>query len=276
MIVDLHSHTNVSDGVLTPEQLVAAALERDVDVLAVTDHDTIDAVPRCRAAAEADGGRLTLVAGVEISCFVETTEIHVLGLGIRPDAGGFREWLQQLIEQRIERIHRMNDVLRSHGVAIDVSELVRPGRVGSVGRPHIARLLIAAGYARDVDDAFRKWLSPGRPAYVDRVRLSAKEAIERVHDAGGVAIQAHPGQMGRDEDIPKLIEWGLDGLEVFHPDHSHAMKNRYANLCDQRGLIATGGSDYHGTDASGTHGAPLGSRTTPDASWAEIGRRAGL
>ena len=275
MIVDLHSHTTASDGLLSPEQLVAAAVARGVDVLAVTDHDTVDALARCEAAAAAHGS-LRLVPGVEISCFVDVTEIHVLGLGIRPGAAGFREWLGTLIEQRVARIHRMASVLEDHGIRLDVSELVRPGRVGSVGRPHIARLLVSGGHVRDIDEAFKKWLSPGRPAYVDRLRLPAKEAIEKIHEAGGVAIQAHPGQMGRDEDIPRLIEWGLDGFEVFHPDHTHAMKNRYANLCDQRGLLASGGSDYHGIDGPGRHGAPLGSRTTPDSTWSEIERRAGL
>jgi 3',5'-nucleoside bisphosphate phosphatase len=271
MIVDLHSHTTASDGALEPEALVAAAVARGVNVLAVTDHDTVDAITRCRAAAAT--GPMRLLAGVEISCFVDATEIHVLGLAINPESPGFRDWLSQLIAVRVERIHRMAAVLEDHGIRIDVSDLVRPGRVGSVGRPHIARLLIDGGHVRNIDDAFKKWLSPGRPAHVERLRVPAKDAIEKVHEAGGVAVQAHPGQMGRDEDIPTLLEWGLDGLEVFHPDHNHAMKNRYANLCADRGIIATGGSDYHGIDQ---HGAPLGSRSTPAAAFAEIEKRARL
>lgn len=271
MIVDLHSHTTASDGALEPEALVAAAVARGVNVLAVTDHDTVDGITRCRAAAAT--GPLRLLAGVEISCFVEATEIHVLGLGIDPDAPGFRDWLSQLIAIRVERIHRMTSVLEDHGIKIDISDLVRPGRVGSIGRPHIARLLINGGHVRNIDEAFKRWLSPGRPAHVERLRVPAKDAIEKIHDAGGVAVQAHPGQMGRDEDIPTLLEWGLDGLEVFHPDHTHAMKNRYAHLCDKHGIIATGGSDYHGIDA---HGAPLGSRSTPESSFAVIEKRARL
>ena len=271
MIVDLHSHTTASDGALEPEALIAAAIERKVDVLAVTDHDTVDALVRCGAAAA--GTSLRLIGGVEISCFVDMTEIHVLGLGIRHDSAGFREWLGKLIAVRVERIQRMASVLEDHGIKLDISDLVRPGRIGSVGRPHIAKMLVAGGHARNIDDAFKKWLSPGRPAHVERLRLSAQEAIEQVHAAGGVAIQAHPGQMGRDQDLPTLMSWGLDGLEVFHPDHTFAMKNRYANLCDIHGLIATGGSDYHGLDA---HGAPLGSRSTPDAGWKTIQERARL
>lgn len=271
MIVDLHSHTNASDGKLEPEELVAAARARNVDVLAVTDHDTVDGIARCTAAAA--GGPMRLLPGVEISCFVDATEIHILGLAIRPDSAGFRDWLGALIAVRVERMHRMAAVLESHGIKLDISDLVRPGRVGSIGRPHIAKLLIEGGHVRNIDDAFKKWLSPGRPAHVERLRLPAQEAIEKIHEAGGVAIQAHPGQMGKDADIPRLLEWGLDGLEVHHPDHNHTMRNRYANMCSNLGIIATGGSDYHGIDE---HGAPLGSRSTPADSWAEIMKRARL
>jgi hypothetical protein len=128
----------------------------------VTDHDTVDAITRCRAAAAT--GAMRLLAGVEISCFVDATEIHVLGLAIDPESPGFRDWLSELIAVRVDRIHRMAGVLESHGIKIDVSDLVRPGRVGSVGRPHIARLLIDGGHVRNIDEAFKKWLSPGRLA----------------------------------------------------------------------------------------------------------------
>lgn len=272
ILVDLHSHTTASDGLFEPEALVAEAAGRGLDVLAVTDHDTIDGVERCAVAAAAHPS-LRLLPGVEVSCFVDATEIHVLGLGIRAGAAGFREWLAQLIEERIARVHRIAAALETHGIRLDVTELVRAGRSGSVGRPHIARLLVSGGHVRDVDEAFRRWLSPGRPAYTERLRVDAREAISRIHDAGGVAIQAHPGQMGKDEDIPRLIAWGLDGLEVHHPDHTHAMRERYARVCDRLGLIASGGSDFHGIDGNGRHGAPLGSRTTPESAWARIERR---
>ncbi len=269
MIVDLHSHTTASDGLYAPSALLQRAVDQGVNILAITDHDTVDAIPL--AIEHAKSLPLKLIQGIEITCYAGTTEIHVLGLGVRHDAPGFREWLCGLMQERLERLMKIADVLKSHGIELDLSKVLTPGRIGSVGRPHIARLLIAGGHVKNIDQAFNKWLSPGRPAFVERMRLPAEEAIKRVHDAGGIAVQAHPGQMGKDEDIPKLVEAGLDGLEVFHPDHSWQMKARYSRMTDELGLIATGGSDFHSNEEH--HGAALGARCTPAKHWDEIERR---
>jgi predicted metal-dependent phosphoesterase TrpH len=269
LIVDLHSHTSASDGLYAPSSLLQRAVDQGVNILAITDHDTVDAIPL--ALEHAKTLPLKLIQGIEITCYVGPTEIHVLGLGLHHDAPGFREWLSTLCEVRRDRLVKMAAVLKTHGIELDLSKVLTPGRIGSVGRPHIARLLIEGGHARNMDDAFNKWLSPGRPAFVDRMRLPAEEAIRWIHDAGGIAVQAHPGQMGRDEDIPKLIAMGLDGLEVFHPDHNYVMKSRYARMTDELGLIATGGSDFHSNEEH--HGAALGARGTPQNHWDEIERR---
>lgn len=269
MIVDLHSHTTASDGNFSPAALLQRAVDQGVDVLAITDHDTLDGIPLAIEAAKSLP--IKLIAGIEITCYVDATEIHVLGLGLRHDAGGLREWLKTLMDDRLARLHRIRDSLASHGIDLDLSEILTPQRIGSVGRPHIARLLIKHGHAKNMDQAFDRWLSPGRPAFIERMRLPAEEAIRRIHDAGGVAVQAHPGQMGRDEDIPRLVGWGLDGLEVFHPDHDPTMKARYARMTDDHGLIATGGSDFHSAEYA--HGAVLGARSTPAKHWDEIDRR---
>lgn len=269
MIVDLHSHTTASDGTFSPTALLQRAVDQGVDILAITDHDTVDAMPEAVPAAAKLP--IKLVPGIEVTCFVDATEIHVLGLGIRPDADGFRDWLKGLMAQRVDRLHKIRAELLKHHIDLDITSIVQPNRVGSVGRPHIAKLLIAGGHAKDMDDAFKKWLSPGRPAFVDRLRVTAEESIKRIHDAGGIAVQAHPGQLGKDADIPRLVEWGLDGLEVFHPDHTPAMKNRYANMTSDLNLIATGGSDFHSNE--GHHGSVLGARSTPHKQWDEIDRR---
>ncbi len=265
MIVDLHSHTQASDGLFSAERLIAEAVERKVDVLAVTDHDTLDGIAAAEAAAA--GTSLRVLPGIEITCHVDATEIHLLGLGIRPAAPGLAEWLRLLRDQRVERLRRIAAALEALGMAIDVTPYLAPGRAGTVGRPHIARLLVENGYARGFDDAFDRFLSPGRPAFVERVRMPADEAIRRVHGAGGVAVQAHPGQMGDDRHLERLVGWGLDGLEVYHPDHTPEMRRRYVDAVDRFGLIATGGSDFHGDKG---HGAPLGVGRTPDAEWKKI------
>lgn len=267
-IVDLHSHTTASDGLLTPAQLLDEAVRRGVAVLAITDHDTLDGVKVAISDARARALPLRLVPGIEISCFVDETEIHVLGLGLKPETAGLDAWLRELMDQRVDRLRRMAEVLMRHGIQIDLSEVLTPQKIGSVGRPHIARLLIAGGHAKDIDDAFRKWLSPGRPAHVDRLRVPAQEAIRRIHEAGGIAIQAHPGQMGKDADIPRLIGWGLDGLEVHHPDHTRAMRKRYAKMVADSGLLGSGGSDFH--SKSDHHGASVGSSATTLENWQRI------
>ena len=274
MIVDLHSHTTASDGLLSPSALLDLAVARGVDVLAITDHDTVDGVKLALADNAARGLRVRLLPGIEISCFVDSTEIHILGLGIDPATAGLEEWLNGLKVERVRRIERIGEALASHGIRVDLEPLLDARKVGTVGRPHIARLLIRQGHAKNIDDAFDRWLSPGRPAFVERLRLSAEEAIRRIHDAGGVAIQAHPGQMGKDADIPRLLEWGLDGLEVWHPDHTREMRKRYERMAEAHGLIATGGSDFHA--ANDGHGATtLGARSTPEPQFDAIEDRIG-
>lgn len=270
MTVDLHSHTTASDGLLAPAELLAAAAAAKIDVLAVTDHDTIDGISAARVAAEKLPS-LTLIPGIEITCWVNQTEIHVLGLGIRPETPGLTDWLARLMEERVNRLQRMAEQLARIGIVLDISEFLAPSRIGSVGRPHIARLLIAGGHAKDMEEAFQRYLVNGRPGHVERLKLSAADAIRRVHEAGGVAIQAHPGQMGKDEDLPQLLDWGLDGLEVFHPDHTPAMKHRYAHIVDDRKLIATGGSDFHGDADHHGHGSRLNAKFgTPASDWQRI------
>lgn len=272
MIVDLHSHTRASDGLLGPAELVAAAAAAKCDVLAVTDHDTIDGLALASAEAAKHPG-LTFLPGIEITCWVNQTEIHVLGLGIKAETPGLNEWLTRLMDERVDRFRRMGEQLRALGIELDLDSVLVPGRIGSVGRPHLARLLVAGGHAKDLEDAFQRYLVAGKPGHVERLKLSAADAIRRIHEAGGVAIQAHPGQMGKDEDLPQLVKWGLDGLEVFHPDHSAKMRHRYANFVSDHTLIATGGSDFHGDHER--HGTRLGQRATPDDDWKKLADRVG-
>lgn len=270
MIIDLHSHTHASDGILRPSELIQTAKGAGVDVLAVTDHDTIDGLDEAMRAARELG--LELLPGIEISCFAPAGEIHVLGLGIDPAAPGLVEWLDELMARRRERFFAMIEQLGAAGIALDAEAIITEhGERGSLGRPHIARALVAGGHATSIDDAFRKFLNKGRPAYVERYRLEAADAIAHIHAAGGCAVQAHPGAMGSDADIPALVELGLDGLEAGHPDHSPGKRARYESMAAELGLLVTGGSDYHGDPAG--RATKLGQGRTAEAMLARLRER---
>lgn len=261
MIIDLHSHTTASDGVLSPEALIHAATDAGVDVLAVTDHDTVDGLTRAHQTTRPEG--LIILGGIEISCFFGNTELHVLGLGIEATASGLTTWLRTLMTRRIERMRGMVERLEEMGFELDADAILASAGSGSVGRPHIARALVASGQVDSFEQAFNRYLNRGQPAYVERFKLGVTEAIERIHTAGGVAVQAHPGAMGNDEDIPALVEIGLDGLEVNHPEHGPQLRARYNAMAEEMNLLVTGGSDFHGDSAGrATH---LGQCTTDPA-----------
>lgn len=244
---DLHSHTTFSDGALTPEALTALAARRGVRVLAVTDHDTTAGLTRAAAGARAAG--LTLVTGIEISAHW-TREVHVLGHFIDPEHPALLAALAQRATERQARVREIGARLASAGVPIDVDALLAEvaGQAGNVGRPHVARALLAAGHVASLDEAFRIYLGRDGLAYVPVPRLDAPTAIALIHDAGGTASLAHPGIEGIDEQLPALVEAGLDGLEIRHPAHDADRVSRYAGLAGLLRLCPTGGSDFHGPD----------------------------
>lgn len=268
MLIDLHSHTTASDGLLEPGELAVAAADAGIDVLGVTDHDTVDGISQARTmAGELD---LEILGGIEISCFHNGLEIHILGLGIDEHANGLADFLQQLMDARVERFRAMVERLADLGVELDAEEILASTE-SSVGRPHVARALIEAGHVASIHEAFDRYLNRGKPAYVERFKLEARTAIERIHAAGGVAVQAHPGAMGRDTDIPGLVEAGLDGLEAFHPEHSPSARGRYEKFAQEYDLLLTGGSDFHGDDAG--RATRLGQCTTAEQQFNDLQER---
>lgn len=251
MICDLHSHSSVSDGMLSPEALVAAAAEQRVDVLALTDHDDVSGVHAAAARGRTLGVRL--LPGVEISVSEDEgrVQMHVLGLGVRPEHPDLLETLRGLREARQGRAARMLERLAGLGIALDAEPLL--SREGVVGRPHVARALVAAGACSSTDDAFVRYLRRGRPAYEPSAGLSAQRAIDVIHGAGGIACLAHPplsagvdGPGGLAGAVERLASLGLDGLEVWHPGHRPAQIKRLGKLARERSLVPTGGSDFHG------------------------------
>jgi predicted metal-dependent phosphoesterase TrpH len=240
--VDLHVHSTASDGHLPPTAVVEAARTAGLTAMALTDHDTVGGVAEAQAAGERLGVRV--VAGAELSAHLFGEEIHLLALHIdRVDV--IATELTRFRDDRVTRAEQMVARLGQHGVTVTMDDVLREAAGGAVGRPHVARAVVASGAARDVREAFDKFLGDGRPAYVDKPRLEARDAIALAHAAGGIAVWAHPKGEGRREKVEPLVAAGLDGLEVLHPVHNADDRARLQALADFFGLVISGGSDWH-------------------------------
>jgi len=268
--VDLHAHTTASDGTLTPRELVRLAARHGVRVLAVTDHDSTGGVRE--AMDEARGlPSLEVVPGLEINCDVPGAEIHVLGYCVDWEAEWFQEFLGAQREERRQRVYRIAARLAELGMPIDPDDVFALVKEGSAGRPHVAQAMVDRGYVKSVREAFDRYLSRNGPANVPRKRLTPVEAVRIIRRARGVPVLAHPGLANRDELIPELVEAGLAGIEAFYPEHSTGQITAYRELAAKLGLVATGGSDFHGPRVSGV-GHP-GVQPVPDSAWLDLRRR---
>ena len=243
--VDLHSHTTASDGTLRPRELVAEAARRGVRVLAVTDHDSTDGLAEAIEEAQRRPP-LTIVPGIEINCDVEGAEIHILGYYMDYEARWFQDFCRAQREERRARVHRMADRLAELGMPIDPERVFALVQEGSAGRPHVARVMVERGYVKTVREAFDRYLAAGRPGHVPRTKLTPEDAVRLLRRAAGVPVFAHPGLSDRDALIPSLVAAGLMGIECYYTEHSPAQRGAYVELCRQHGLVATGGSDFHG------------------------------
>ena len=268
MIVDLHLHTTASDGRCTPHELVDRVLRAGVTVMAVTDHDTVAAIPEVQTAAKTSG--IEVIAGIEITSIDNGRDVHLLGYFIDPDNSELTVFLAKQRIQRIARVEALGARLAQLGMPIDTASVLmqaREQRGRSVGRPQIARAMIAAGYAADTREAFDRWLATGRPAFVPRSGPPPGEVIDIVHAAGGLVSMAHPGQTDVDSRISAYVEAGLDAIELFHPDHDADAVDRYRTIASDVNLLATGGSDFHG-DAD--HGCEPGAVALPVEHWIQL------
>ncbi len=252
-MIDLHSHTNESDGTYTPGELVGIAMERGVEALAISDHDTFSGFDQAQPMARSRG--LDLVCGIELSTRIPGTKVrtvHLLGYFLhQPPTAEFRQWLNELIEGRRDRNQRLIASLRERGVDIELREVETLGRT-LTGRPHFARVLIQKGYVSSFDEAFRRYLGELAPSYVERFAPYVADAIQRVIEAGGLPVLAHPIRLGfrdhgaEEEFIRGLRDSGLRGIEVFHSDHRPEDMERYAGIARKYDLAVSGGSDFHG------------------------------
>lgn len=258
--VDLHAHSTASDGALPPSDAVAAAKAAGLEAFALTDHDTLAGIAEAQVAADAAGIRL--VPGVELSVHRGAEEIHLLGLHIR-DVKALQERLARYREFRRARAEEMVQRLQANGVPVQMDAVLAEADGGAIGRPHVARALVSGGHAKDMREAFDRWLGAGKPAYVDKERLDIEDGIALIHEAGGISVLAHPGSGGRREFIEPLVAIGLDGVEVRHPSHSRDDEQRLAALAAHFGLVISGGSDWHGAQQGGR---VLGAMKVP-AAW---------
>jgi predicted metal-dependent phosphoesterase TrpH len=266
-------HSTASDGSRAPADVVSAAKKANLAAIALTDHDSVAGLPEAHAAGAVLGVRV--VSGVELSAVEGETETHLLGLHLR-DTDVLERGLADLREMRARRARSIVQRLNDLGVAVSFDAVLGQAGNGVVGRPHVARALIAEGWATDARDAFDRYLGAGRPAYVAKEQLSMCDAIAMIHAAGGLAVLAHPGPGGTRERIEALRALGLDGVEVKHPSHSSADTTRLRGLCEQLGLVPSGGSDWHGAaDGPRTIGmmqVPMEWLARQDAQLAALGR----
>jgi predicted metal-dependent phosphoesterase TrpH len=248
-MIDLHLHTTASDGQCAPADLVARARDAGITVLAVTDHDTMAGVSE--AAAHAARLGLGFVPGIEMTAVHDGHDVHVLGYWVDSDSPALAALLHALRASRRERAREIAQRLAREGAPIDITELVdgaaETGR--SIARPAIARALIRRGHVGTVSEAFDRFLSEGRPAYVSHRGPSPIDVVGAIVAAGGMASLAHPGPLNRDELIPALVPAGLAAVEAYHSAHDERTRSRYLAVAVEHGLVVTGGSDFHGPEA---------------------------
>jgi len=260
-VIDLHLHTTASDGRLAPADLVNRVAAAHITVMSVTDHDTVAGLADVRAAATAAG--VELIDGIEITAVHEGRDVHMLGYFIDTADMALDRFLQTQRLRRVERVHEIGARLASLGVAIDVPALlaVAGRRLGaSVGRPVIARALIESGHVSSMREAFDRYLAAGQAAFVPRQGPTPGEVVQVIHHARGLASMAHPGVTKQPGVMLRLVDEGLDAIEVYHSDHTAELQRELITFAGRSGLLMTGGSDYHGDDDRDRH---LGRSTLP-------------
>jgi len=257
---DLHIHSTASDGTVAPADIVARATKMGLPAISLTDHDSVAGVS---AALEA-GTRLgiTVIPAVELSAGVDGRSMHVLGYFIDHTDLVLTERLERLRAVRLDRAERMVRALAAAGYGIAIADVLLEADGGAVGRAHVARTLVARGYADSMPDAFDRFLGHGRPFYVPKPVAAPAEVMRWISEAGGIAVLAHPAVSEVDDLIEGLAAEGLAGIEAYHRDHDQAERERYTALAARLGLIATGGSDFHGDDRPS---GGLGSARVPPA-----------
>jgi len=241
---DLHLHSHYSDGTFTPEEIVARGQKQGLGALALTDHDTVEGCALMTIECAKAG--IEFVVGTELTSEHKDHELHILAYFVDPQNERLLREIGKFQIVRQERIRDMVAKINALGVPLKAEDVFALANCKSPGRPHVARTLVRHGQCRTLDEAFERFLKKGRPAWVPKAKMSALEAIELIHQAGGLAVLAHPGLNRNDNAIPDLVAAGLDGIECFHTKHPPATSQHYLVLAEKHNLLITGGSDCHG------------------------------
>jgi predicted metal-dependent phosphoesterase TrpH len=241
---DLHLHTQFSDGTFTPEELVERAHQLGFAAIALTDHDSVEGCARAAAACASAG--MEFIPGAELTAEHEDIEVHILGYFLDTENQVLLDKIARFQAVRQNRIREMAAALNKLGIPLKAESVFALANCKSPGRPHVARTLVKEKLIGNLDEAFERYLKKGRPAWVPKTKMSALESVELIHQAGGLAVMAHPGLNRSDAIIPALVEAGLDGIECFHTKHSTVMSERYLEFAEKYHLLVTGGSDCHG------------------------------
>lgn len=243
--IDMHIHSNYSDGLLSPEQIVMAAKERRICAISITDHDTIAGTAEACRIGDQEG--VKVIPGIEISVLYNDSEVHLLGYYIDQTSSAIHEYIQLLSNSRNERAQIIVDVLKKQGINIPYELILRKANGAPIGRPHIAQVMVEEGYVFSAFEAFQKFLGEKRSGDIPKFSLGMQQAVDIIKQAGGLAFWAHPAtvQLG-DEVLKVLLKCGLDGIETIHPKHYPEQQAQYREMARQFDLLESGGSDCHG------------------------------
>ncbi len=255
---DLHVHTICSDGTFTPEGVVEEAARLGLKAIAITDHDCVDAVKAAQRFGVERG--VYVVPGIELSGYLHPNEIHILGLFIDVEDTNLLVKLEEMKRDRVERVSAMVERLDKLQVHLEAQEVLDLAGSSPPGRMHVAEILYKKGYCTDIQEAFNKYLGDDGPAYVPKKTITVQQAIELILGTGGVPVYTHPGLTARDDLIPYMVEWGIQGIEVYYPNHTPDQVEKYLKIAQKHNLVVTGGSDFHGLRKPGI---PLGKVRVP-------------
>ena len=243
--IDLHMHTNYSDGQHTPEELLVKIKQASIDIISITDHDTVDGIEESIEIGKQYG--IEVIPGLEISSDIRDREVHILGYFIDPNNQELGEYLKFFRAERVKRAVRITEKLKALGLDLDLNDIMEIAQNSAVGRPHIAKAMVKKRLVSNYFEAFSKYIGNGCPAYERKVHVSPRSAFKIISDAGGLSFIAHPGNLP-DAIMTELIEAGLDGIEVIHPSHLPYQIKHYRGIVNEYFLLESGGSDFHGGD----------------------------
>lgn len=245
MLVDLHTHSTFSDGRYTPTQLVEAAVTKGIGVLAITDHDSWNGIEEARKTASRYDGKIKIITGVELGTQMGIESVHILGYHVDMECLPLQEKMDEMRHAREQRLFKM--LAKLHDLGYDITVDACDPKNRAVGRPHVAKALVAAGYFTTVQDVFNALLKRGAPAYIPQPKLSPEEAVSLIHQAGGIAVLAHPSEI-EDKNLPEQLvtDYPFDGIEVYHPSADREAQQHWLNIAKSHKLMVSGGSDFHG------------------------------